>query len=745
MNLWIRNLCGSLAAMLITLTVGQSALAAGTEDILRTAVIVDLQGVAKVQPAGSSLQYDAFEGMTLRQGDRLIVDQGGAQLRVEDTGDEINLGEYSLLDISQLSGGMQGRTTKLTMLSGVAYFAVTDLRGKPDTFQVVNGNHTLDVKGTHFIVSTDPVTGASILGVMAGAVSMGNSRPPSGGSFSQLPPTVIYPAQQIYLGGGETSGPSGPSVVDPTRLIQNAPANVIESLLRNAEKIQKENEQTKKSLEEQANTPKQPADPSLPLQMGDLNKISQNMSNLVGNLAQEAVKQQKLSSGQVQQLIDEANRTLEGNGKIDLDKVQPLDPTAGVDPEAVKKEQLLKEMQEKKKRELQEQQNNLQALIQRIVEQQEKLQEENRKAQEEAQARAQEQFLSQLQAQDREQFLAAERRLEQERIQRGGATPPSTTPAVPTAPSGGTSAPSNPGSNPNPNPNPEPSASFTLNWQYADETSIPMGIQHTMAFGLTLKEGVEPKSDKLKVKVTLSSNVPEAVYSAISYDFKYDSLTQTELSLEACGTSTAASCGEAWLPSEEDAGYDIEALGDGWPAVLSAIWMESGNYTVTVEAFQTEGDALVSLGKQSFQFTVSEEMPAINFTGGESSVNLEQLTYAFSAKGENILPSYQIALRASIYGESAPAVTGSFTLYHNDTLVASETVDESGTAYLTGGTGVLAALLAAGSDFRLELGAFEAEPGTYEIGLRWFYLPTEGFDPYPFSDEKVVGLNVGTP
>ncbi|MBW4838335.1 MAG: FecR family protein, partial [Paenibacillaceae bacterium] len=334
MKQWIRKLCGSLAAMLITLAVGQSALAAGAEDILRTAVIVDLQGLAKVQPAGSSLQYDAFEGMALRQGDRLIVGQGSAQLRVEDTRDEINLGEYSLLDISQLSGGLQGRTTKLTMLSGVAYFAVTDLRGKPDTFQVVNGNHTLDVKGTHFIVATDPVTGASIVGVMAGAVSAGSSRPASGGSPNQLPPTVIYPAQQIYLGGGEASGPSGPSVVDPTRLIQNAPANVIESLLRNAEKIQKENEQTKKSLEEQANTPKQPADPSLPLQMGDLNKISENMSNLVGNLAQEAVKQQKLSSGQVQQLIDEANRSLEGNGKIDLDKVQPLDPTAGVDPEA---------------------------------------------------------------------------------------------------------------------------------------------------------------------------------------------------------------------------------------------------------------------------------------------------------------------------------------------------------------------------------------------------------------------------
>lgn len=66
-----------------------------------------LTGEAKVQPAGSSLQYDAFEGMTLQQGDRLIVGQGGAQLRIKDTGDEVNLGEYSLLDISRLAGGPQ--------------------------------------------------------------------------------------------------------------------------------------------------------------------------------------------------------------------------------------------------------------------------------------------------------------------------------------------------------------------------------------------------------------------------------------------------------------------------------------------------------------------------------------------------------------------------------------------------------------------------------------------------------------
>ncbi|MUG86684.1 hypothetical protein GNP92_10050 [Paenibacillus timonensis] len=740
MNKWIRNLCGGIAALLIWMAIGQSAMVAASEISVRTAVIVALQGEAKVQPAGSSLQYDAFEGMTLQQGDRIIVGQGGAQLRIKDTGDEVNLGEYSVLDISRLAGGPQGKTTKLTMLSGMAYFAVTDLHGKPDTFQVVNGNHTLDVKGTHFLVVTDPVTGASSLSVVAGAVSTGSSRPASGGSLNQQPPIVIYPAQQIYLGGSE---PGGPSVVDPTRLIQNTPPGVIESLLKNAEKIQKENEQTKKSLEEQANTPKQPADANLPQQLADLNKISQNLSNLVGNLAQEAVKQQKLSSVQVQQLIDEANRSLEGNGKIDLDKVQPLDKTAGVDPELAKREQLLKEKQEELNRLQLELQNEHQALIQRILEQQAKLQEENRKAQEEARARAQEQFTNQLPPQDREQFLADKRKLEQEKIQRGGSTPPSPAPVVPTAPSGGTSAPSNP--NPNPNPNPEPPASFTLNWRYADETSVPLGVQHTLAFGLTLKEGVEPKSDKLKVKVTLSSNVPEAVYAAIGYDFEYDSLPPTELNLEACGTSTAASCGEAWLPSEEDAGYGIGAIDDGWPAVISANWGQIGNYTVTAEAFQSEGDTLVSLGKQSFQFKVSEK-PTIGFTGGESSVNLapeEQLTYAFSAKGENIQPSYRLALKATIYGE-APYADVPVTLYHNGAPVASGIVDGNGTAYLTGEAGVLAALLATGSDLTLAWEPFAAETGTYEIGLSWVYPPADGLDPYPFSEDKNVQLNVGT-
>jgi hypothetical protein len=391
----------------------------------RLAVIASLGGDVTVKKGGGSKSYDAYEGMSLNQGDTLFTGSGASVILNVSNGDsEITLGEDSEFNISDLAGSGSGKISKLKMWAGSMWVKVKSLAGSNDQFEVETPTAVMGVRGTQFFVGVEPNTGKSKLAVGAGVVSATVSTSPveqgtkTASSFGLASPppedvkkeVVIYPTQQLTLDSREESKNLAVKIepLDIEGIVKSASANVIQAIIENKASIDKENADfiEKKKQEIASGTNTAGVNSTFVVKnIEELNKVIVNLDNLVGNIAKSAVDTNKVDKSTMDKLIEMANKGIvDPSQKLDLNNVKPFDKTAGVDPDAEKLrlEQLKKLVAEQaiKLQEEKKQQDELKialAKVLKVLEETKKaLEEANRKAIEEAMTNAEAVFLKNL-------------------------------------------------------------------------------------------------------------------------------------------------------------------------------------------------------------------------------------------------------------------------------------------------------------------------------------------------------------
>ncbi|CAM3549209.1 FecR domain-containing protein [Marinicrinis lubricantis] len=429
----------------------------------RTIRIIEAKGSVTVKKSGGSLSLNGYQGMTLSEGDSIAAGTDShVILRVEDEGDEITVGADSELYISDLSIQQNDTVTRLYLNTGSAWVEAHSLSGDKEVFEMVTTEGALHVRGTNFLMFVNPLTGQTSMVVASGIVQ---ARQQNKFDPQQSNVVSVYPAQQINL-DSRTQVPdlkTKVGVADIEQIVNQAPAQVLESIIRNSSEVQQENEQLmerlKQSLEKGSVSPDANANLYLSDQL-QMDQYRHNIDQMLLNIAKQAVDAKKIDEKQMQQIIDEANQGItDPKFKLDRDRAKPLDRTAGLDPEVEKAKQQANEAAVRAKeeqRQMLDNQQRLASLIAQIEQAKRAVEEANRQAAEEAAKRAEEQLKQQLDEAARKAFEERKQRNEQSsrpvqtgRIQPGGpgsAAPPDN------------SGPNNPGPTPS-----EPEMSIALN------------------------------------------------------------------------------------------------------------------------------------------------------------------------------------------------------------------------------------------------------------------------------------------
>lgn len=410
--------------LLLSVLAGAGAGTAEAAKSNRVAVITDVGGTATVQAAGGSQAFEAYANMGLNQGDLLKTGAGSyVVLKIKDTDDELTVGENSEMSLSELGKKGSGKTTKLKMWAGSIWSSVKKLVSDEDSLEVETPTAVMGVQGTQFYVYTNPFTGRTTMVVAAGVVRASTVVATDDSSVTKAlqdqKTVLVYPAQQIDLTRRDEVRDLRVKVdvVDVEQLAKQAPPKVLESIIKNKAEIDKENaeflEKQKQALQNDGIAPKNGI---LNIQdQQDLDKVTKNLDNLVGNVAKEAIAEKKLEQKRAEQLADEVNKKIPDPAKwLDLQKVQPLDKNAGLDPEVLKlKAEQQKALEAERLRQEQEAlklQQELQARLDAILKQAEaekkRLEELNQKALRELNKQAEDKFVSNLTEAERQQYIA---------------------------------------------------------------------------------------------------------------------------------------------------------------------------------------------------------------------------------------------------------------------------------------------------------------------------------------------------
>ncbi|MBP1963439.1 FecR family protein [Paenibacillus aceris] len=380
------SLCLSLS-LVFSLISGLLAKPADAKTV-RVAVVASLSGDVTVKKGGGSKSYDAYENMSLNQGDTVYTGADSSVTLNLSNGDaDVTLGENAEVNVSDLNSSNGNKKSKLKVWAGSLWVKVKSLAGSNDEFEVETPTAVMGVRGTQFFVMVDPVTGSIKMGVGAGKVSA-STVTTGAESEQETRVTYLYPTQQISLDSRDETQDLSLKVdfIDLDDFIHQASPEVIEEFIRNKAEIDKENDEFIAQKEKELAAGQVTDDPTLFVKSKEeLDKVKQNFDNLVGNIAKKALTENKIDRLSMDKLIDEANKKIsDQTRKLDLSKVKDLDKTAGIDTEKekAKQEQLKKLEAEKLKNKLEREKKE--AELKKQLEAQIKLVEEKNKQIEEA-------------------------------------------------------------------------------------------------------------------------------------------------------------------------------------------------------------------------------------------------------------------------------------------------------------------------------------------------------------------------
>ncbi|MGF7031420.1 hypothetical protein J2T17_002331 [Paenibacillus mucilaginosus] len=388
----------------------------------RVAYVAEVSGKVTYKKAGGFKTFQVYKDLNLNQGDYLYTAADSyVILKVGADEVEFTVAANTEIYIADLSEG-DGKTTRVQSWAGSLWSKVKSLVGSGDEVELETPTAVMGVRGTHFAVLIDPMTGKNVMLVGSGLVDTKTVQSKTNGA-QEVKYATVYPSQQIAVSPGGVSGDIRTQVeyVDVEELVRMAPPKVLEAILRNVPDIQEENEAMKKKLKEQFGQGMNKPDPQSILRVedaDDLSKVQRNFDAFVSLIAKEAVNQKKIDK----KLIDEVNKEIpDPLRKLDIDNPTPLDATAGLDTLILQGKTKVDEENDPnllEERRMQENQKALEAHRDQVEAQIKAHQEANWKAEQEQAKKAQEQLLSQLSEQERK---ALEERIRQ--IASGGSTP----------------------------------------------------------------------------------------------------------------------------------------------------------------------------------------------------------------------------------------------------------------------------------------------------------------------------------
>ncbi len=299
-------LCTTLMFSLVLGTI-TPALAKST----REAVIETVKGEVNVTKAGGSKSYRAFEGMTLNQGDHIETGAGSkVVLRIKDHDDEITIDEKSSIYISELSEDTKGKKSKVKMWAGSLWGKVKTLVGTDDEFTVETPTAVMGVRGTNLLVGVDPETGESKFYIASGQGNVNKKGEEESGSG-----VTILPNQEISLDADVDAEDYADyaNIADLDDLITNTSDGIIEAIILSKAAIDQENQLYISNLKAEQGA----SDGS---NQETIDRLTQNLDNLVGNIVKNAINQNKVDEVGIKELIAKVNEQLDK--KLDLDNVK---------------------------------------------------------------------------------------------------------------------------------------------------------------------------------------------------------------------------------------------------------------------------------------------------------------------------------------------------------------------------------------------------------------------------------------
>nr|AYQ73125.1 hypothetical protein EAV92_11440 [Cohnella candidum] len=364
----------------------------------RVAVIKSMSGTVQVKKAGGSKQFKAFTKMSLNEGDVLSTDSGASAVLQFANGtsedDQMTVAAKSTLTFSKLSD-RNGTRTKVTMFNGTSWVDVKSISTKNDEFTLETPTAVMGVRGTHFFVNVDPLTGSTSLVVAAGKVK--TQTPASNGQNSVL----VYPSQQIDLSSDKspTSLADSINIINVNEVVSQASPEIIKKFIENGTAIREENNQLLDQLKKEVDQGKQPDAGTLTINnQSDLDRLSHNLDNLLGVLVKEAVDKKKIETNVLQQILDATRQ------KLDYTNASLL-----ITDEEKKKQEAInrikEQLRQQKLEQLKLEEEKRDKELQKKLEEQKKQQEEaNKKALEDKQKKAQEAYEKQLSDAEKKRF-----------------------------------------------------------------------------------------------------------------------------------------------------------------------------------------------------------------------------------------------------------------------------------------------------------------------------------------------------
>ncbi|MDR7856684.1 stalk domain-containing protein [Tissierella sp.] len=389
---------------------------------LREARVEDVVGIVELSRAGGVKKIRVFKGMALYHGDHITTEANSSLVfKVLDSEDEVTIGEKAQLYISDLRNISGIKKTRVFIWSGSVWIQASSLASSEDEFKIETPEGFMDIQGTTLLVGVDPETGESKFFIASGVgyVSKKDTDDSSG--------TTLFPSQQISIEGDmDEDFEDYRNIADLDSLIGNTSNAIIEAILKSKQAMDKENEEYLQNLMSQ-----QQQDQNL--NQAEIERINNNLENLIGNIVKSAIGQNKVSQDIIKKIIDEVNEQL--IKKIDLNQVKPLQLS---EQEKQKQAQIKlleerrKQMMEQEKLKQEELKKQNEQLSNKLKEQLEKQKAAKQLAEEAAKKKAAEEYAKKLADNAaRAAFEAKRKALEEERMRQNTvvAQPPISVPA----------------------------------------------------------------------------------------------------------------------------------------------------------------------------------------------------------------------------------------------------------------------------------------------------------------------------
>jgi hypothetical protein len=391
----------------------------------RVAIIKEMKGTVKVKKAGGSKEFTAFAKMSLNEGDILSTGLSSsvslqfANGTSED--DKMAVSPNTTLTFSKMKNS-KGTSTKVSMFNGSAWVDVKSITSKDDEFSLETPTAVMGVRGTHLLVTVDPDTGATHLTVAAGVVNA-SSKDVNGSSANSM---NVYPTQNALF----TENKSGDSEitiapVDLELLMKQSDSSIVQAILENAAAILAENELYVKQYENNG----------VPENLGDskedLARFKSNTSNLIGAIADQAVKSGLLTQERLDQIIEKIHN--QSGISVDLTKkeLQLTDEEQKQQEAQRLKDEEAKQQTEERKKQEEADRKKQEETLKKLNDERKAKEEANKKAAEEQKKKAQEVYEKQLSDAEKTRFNSDMQKRKEEQAPTPTPTPTTTT-AAPT-------------------------------------------------------------------------------------------------------------------------------------------------------------------------------------------------------------------------------------------------------------------------------------------------------------------------